>query len=375
MVSPQPTHLTPMVPLAWALRAAGHEVLVAGQPDIGDAARGAGFPVALLGAAYDDVGRRRRAASTPAPQGQALWDSFAERWRDRMRQVVPHYLGIAGRWRPDLILADPLEFAAGIVGAGLAIPVVHHRWGVDALSDTRWRHARTALEPVCAEFGLGAGPRPPDLVVDPCPPRLQQPGISAGAPVRFVPYNGPGEYPAWLRREGRPPRRVCVCLGTRTVALDGAAVLANVVRAVAGVRGVDEVVVATGPDRRRELTGLPANVRVAESVPLNLMMHRVAAVVHHGGAGTALTATAFGRPQLVLPQAPYLVEHGERISAVGAGVLLREAEQTAQAIESAVAALLSEPEWRGNAEDLAAEMAASPPPAALVPSLTALARS
>ncbi|GAA3035986.1 hypothetical protein GCM10020000_11910 [Streptomyces olivoverticillatus] len=32
--SPVTTHFMPMIPLAWALRAAGHELLVAGQPDV-----------------------------------------------------------------------------------------------------------------------------------------------------------------------------------------------------------------------------------------------------------------------------------------------------------------------------------------------------
>lgn len=34
MSTPAPTHFTPLVSLAWALRGTGHEVVVAGQPDV-----------------------------------------------------------------------------------------------------------------------------------------------------------------------------------------------------------------------------------------------------------------------------------------------------------------------------------------------------
>ncbi|MDW6062592.1 hypothetical protein SAZ11_36845 [Streptomyces sp. FXJ1.4098] len=42
MSTPVSSHFAPLVPLAWALRSAGHEVLVAGQPDVMGPARSAG---------------------------------------------------------------------------------------------------------------------------------------------------------------------------------------------------------------------------------------------------------------------------------------------------------------------------------------------
>ena len=46
---PHPTHFHPMLPLAWALRAAGHEVRVAGHPDLADTATGGGMTMVPVG--------------------------------------------------------------------------------------------------------------------------------------------------------------------------------------------------------------------------------------------------------------------------------------------------------------------------------------
>jgi len=50
------THFYNMVPLAWALRAAGHEVCVATQPDIVDAVAATGLPVATVGDEAEGIG-------------------------------------------------------------------------------------------------------------------------------------------------------------------------------------------------------------------------------------------------------------------------------------------------------------------------------
>ncbi|MFD7990317.1 nucleotide disphospho-sugar-binding domain-containing protein [Streptomyces mexicanus] len=364
-----PTHLTPVVPLAWALRSAGHEVLVACQPDVVPVARQAGLGVAVVGDTYDDIGRRRREAP-PADAGRATdgppWPVLARKWRERVERVLGPYLAVARHWRPDLIVADPLELAAPLVAGELGIGYVHHRWGVDAFGDERWAHAQRALSGVPgtrARDGLPA----PSAVLDPCPPELQEPALSRGSGIRFVPFNGSGSRP-----ELAPPRaaRVCVCFGTRTVALGGADVVRRTLRALTGPGAPKEVVVA-GVDA--EGAGLPGGVRLLGSVPLHLFLPECSLVVHHGGAGTTLTATSFGLPQLVLPQAPYLVEHGRRLAARGAGAMLGDGEQGEEDIRGAVADLLSRPGPARAARELARAMAAMPSPGSWVAPLEQLA--
>ncbi|MEV0219872.1 nucleotide disphospho-sugar-binding domain-containing protein [Streptomyces sp. NPDC050704] len=375
-----PTHLAPLVPLTWALRAAGHEVLVACQPDVVATARRAGLCVAVVGDAYDDVGRRRREGqpvgagpdavpdAAPGPSkaaGSPPWPKLARKWRERIDQVLDPCTDVARRWRPDLIVADPLEFAAPLVAGELGIDYVHHRWGVDALGDERWQYAERALSDVSGARLSGGLPQP-SLVLDPCPPGLQAPDLSRGAGIRFVPFNGSGSRPAPAPRRGT---RVCVCFGTRTVALGGADVVRRTLRALAGPGAPEEVVVAGAG---AELGELPDGVRLLGSVPLHLFLSECSLVVHHGGAGTTLTSTAFGLPQLVLPQAPYLVEHGQRLSDRGAGVLLGAGEQGTEEIRGAVADLLSHPGPGLAARELAEEMAAMPSPGSWVTPLKEL---
>ncbi|GLZ36620.1 nucleotide disphospho-sugar-binding domain-containing protein [Actinokineospora sp. NBRC 105648] len=352
MTSPFPTHLTPIVPLAWALRAAGHEVLVVCQPDVAAAAGRAGLNVAVVGGEYDDIGRRRRAKPVFAraeEDGSRPWQVFARGWQARVDTLLGPSADVARAWRPDLIVADPLEFVAPRLAHALDIPYAHHRWGVDVHGDERWWRACQALS-----GGQGEGMPDPAAVFDPCPPGLQAPGLSPGSGIRFVPYNGTGSRPAlppWQRDA------TCVSFGTRAVALGGADLLRVTLRALIG-----PVLVAAPAGTREALGEVPDGVTVLEDVPLSLVLDRCALVIHHGGAGTTLTATAFGLPQLVLPQAPYLVEHGERLAATGAGALLLAEEQREENIRSAVAGLLTGAAGRA-ARALAAGTAAQPTPA------------
>jgi rhamnosyltransferase subunit B len=54
-------------------------------------------------------------------------------------------------------------------------------------------------------------------------------------------------------------------------------------------------------DAGAELPRLPSDVLHASYLPLNLLLPRVAALVHHGGIGTCAFAMASGTPQLVVP--------------------------------------------------------------------------
>ncbi len=63
-----PSHYFPMVPLAWACRAAGHEVRMASQPELADLMRRSGLPYVTVGRDVDIVGRHRaEMAAAPPP--------------------------------------------------------------------------------------------------------------------------------------------------------------------------------------------------------------------------------------------------------------------------------------------------------------------
>jgi UDP:flavonoid glycosyltransferase YjiC (YdhE family) len=383
MATPVPSHLTPLTPLVWALRAAGHQVLLAGQPDLADAARAAGVSIVPVGAPFhvEDLlfeglpdGRRPiEVRPRPAP---AVLGNYGRVWMTHAKYLLPRYLEVAREYRPDLILSDPLEYSALVVGGVLGVPVVQHRWGVDAIS-TPARHAvRPAFAGICRRLGL-AGLPDPTVLLDPCPPALQLTEAEPGTPIRYVPFNGAGELPSWVRAAGTGPgsagvRRVAVTLGG-TLAVNGVPFLRRLLAALGGRPGIE--LVATVDARHRDALGaVPDGVHVVDPTPLDLFLPGCAAVVHHGGSGTTMTATAFGRPQLVLPQLADHFGHGDRLAALGAGLALdtAEAQHDPALLRDALDALLTEPGYAKAAAELRADIERAPSPARVAADLARL---
>ncbi|MFI1026209.1 nucleotide disphospho-sugar-binding domain-containing protein [Streptomyces olivaceus] len=404
------TPLFHMVPLAWAFRAAGHDVRVAAQPELSRAIVEVGLPAVEVGHGYeimDGVLRSRggqRVIEAPADQwtdsglaGTAeeppadyddkhadLRDAAMAPLVEAAGRMAPGLLRFTEYWRPDLLVTDSMVFAAPLVSALRGVPLVRQTWGPDVMrmvsqplqgraadGDVRAEWP-TGLPGLYDHYGVEVRNDYPVRTVDPWPTSLQFPDLSGRLPMRFVPYNGAAVAPDWvLDRPGRP--RVCVTWGTSTSALAGdeAFVLPRVVE---GLAGLDvEVVLAVGPDDRRKLGTLPAGVRVAENVPLHLFMETCDAIVHQGGTSTLLTAARHGLPQVMMPQTADNPFNAANFAGSGAGVTLDAAGADAGEIGAAVTRVLTEPAWRVAAEKLREEMAEMPPPSAVVRSLEELA--
>lgn len=67
-------------------------------------------------------------------------------------------------------------------------------------------------------------------------------------------------------------------------------------------------------------TNLPDNLFVVQSVPHHWLFPRMAAVVHHGGAGTTSAGLRAGRPTLIIPHMADQPYWGRRIHELGVGV-------------------------------------------------------
>ncbi|MEV0529968.1 nucleotide disphospho-sugar-binding domain-containing protein [Streptomyces sp. NPDC050439] len=370
MSTPVPTHFAPLVPLAWALRAGGAEVLVTAQPDVMPMIRSAGLVGAPVGEMLD--GDKHLIAFLP--EGKRPLESFTRFapeemgfygrvWMDQARSNVHEYLQLAREFRPDLIIADQVEYSSLLIGGVLGIPVVHHRWGVDPISDLALREARVELADVAEELGLDELPMPTQTL-DPCPPSLQLDSTSVGAPIRHVPFNGFGEPPAW-RKKPRA-RRVVVTLGTRTMQLNGVPHVRRVLQATASVPDV-EVIATVGPDYWDALGPMPSAVRLVPPTPLHLFIDSCDAMVHHSGSSTMLTAATVGLPQLTLPQWSDQFALGEQLEAVGAGITLDTVadQDNHELVRDSVELLLDKPGYRAAAEELGREIAAMPTPAAV----------
>jgi UDP:flavonoid glycosyltransferase YjiC (YdhE family) len=379
--TPVPTHFLPLVPLLWALRSAGHEVTVLGRPDVLGAVRACGLTGVGVGESFDvnamllkglpEEQRPLQARPRPAPE---LLGGYGRLWWGHATAQLDLYTDVAEAYRPELIVADPLEYCSLIIGARLGVPVVHHRWTVDAISGPARRFVRPDFQELCERLGLTGLPDP-DVLLDPCPPSLRIPDGEPGVPIRYVPYSGGADVPAWAR-EARDPgagRRVAVSLGN-TLALHGERFTRDLLHALAARPGTE--ILVTLPEPYRTAIGpLPDRVTAVDPLPLHLFLGTCDAMVHHGGAGTAMAATAFGLPQLALPQ---LADHfplGDRLTATGAGLSLDTAarQDDPRIVGEALDALLSDPRYADSARRLAAEMAAMPSPAAVTADLEHLA--
>lgn len=354
-------HFFPLVPLAWAFRCAGHQVLVAGPRPIAKAVRAAGLEHAPVGGNAtplelwpDQAGPAGRHEFTGQP-----WVALAER-------TVADTIDLVGRWRPHLVVSDYVEYAGPIAAALSGIPAVSQHWGLhlsDELSSTVFG-GQTArrLHSLQERFGLLPQETTPAATVDLCPPSLACFDSSGWLPMRYIPYGGAGIPSPWLW-EHRTRPRVCVSMGSVELAagIDGLRTVA------AGLADFDGEVVLTGVGSRSSaLTELPDNVRAAGWLPHDQVFPTCDVVVHHGGSGTAMTALRSGLPQLVLPQMCDQFENAARLAASGAARAVDFADRAAEPVREEVERLFTDGSHRESARRIRSEIEAMPVPSEVV---------
>ncbi|SFB26111.1 UDP:flavonoid glycosyltransferase YjiC, YdhE family [Amycolatopsis marina] len=352
-------HFFPLVPLAWACRAAGHEVLVATAEHFVPAVVRTGLPTVpcgpsadfvALGAAdavSDSLSRRRLAHGR-------LFGRIAASGLDGTSALVRS-------WGPDVVVSERAEFAGPVAAAAHGVARVELRWGVAPL--TEYRAGAAAV--------LGQLPEP-DLVLDPWPPSLRLTHARTHRSLRHVSYNGDARVPDWtLRPRSRP--RVCLTLGTVVPRLGAASVQNLVVPTLERLAGYGfELVVAVAENIAAMWPPLPDAVRHVGYVPLAPAVAACDALIHHGGQGTSLTALEVGCPQVILPQFDDQLDNADAVVRAGAGLRLPLADLTPAAVADTCAKLLATPAHGIAARVVAAEIHEQPSPVRVVSDLAAL---
>lgn len=387
---PWTSHHFPMVPLEWACRTAGHEVRVASSPALMDAVTRSGLPAVSVGKDVDLAAITRRKDLAPWHQQERWpldWPVHTDRLTEEQRALIENLaamqftmagamvddlVAFARDWRPDLVVHDAVSFAGPVAAAACGVPAVSHLWGSPGLQRIERRGHGDEPLPGYVELHerCGAPVRThPAAWVDPCPPSMRYPDDAVRLPLRYVPYNGPGELPQWLEEPPAERERICVTWGATTAKLMGEAMLELFRQAVqaAAARGA-EVLVAVTAAMDGMLGELPENARTVVDVPLHLLLPTCSAVVHHGGAGTTLTAASLGLPQLTVTRRPEPTLTGSRQAATGAGRHLRSGDVTfgpegVRLLSAELAALLDDPAPRAAADRLRAEIQSLPTPA------------
>ena len=104
---------------------------------------------------------------------------------------------------------------------------------------------------------------------------------------------------------------------------------------------------------------LPETIYAVRDIPHAWLFPRVAAVVHHGGAGTTGAGLAAGRPTIVVPTTSDQPFWGRRVHALGAGprpIPIRRL--TARNLGQAISVAVSDPAMRTRADELGKRIAA-----------------
>jgi UDP:flavonoid glycosyltransferase YjiC (YdhE family) len=360
-------HVLPMVPLARALLAAGHEVLWATAADACQRVAAAGIEVTAAGRTEEQMVDTRRAiaaATVGMPPEQFPLYVFPRLFGEaRTPRMVSDLLPVAQEWRPDLVVHENGELAAPLVAEIVGAPHVVHAFGgavpAEILAD-----AGEMVASVWAEHGV---PLPAyagcyqHLYLDICPSALQTvplDHIAAVQPLRPVSYTGePGPLPTGLSADGDRPL-VYLTLGT-------VANKADVLRAVVSALTTLEIrlLVTVGPHGDPAALGpQPPQVMVERYVSQTAVLPMCAAVVSHGGSGTVFGAAGLGLPQVCLPQAADQFRNTAGLLRAGAGLGLHPDQADSAAVAEAVRRVLDDREIGAAAGRLSQEIASMPGP-------------
>ncbi|MFF7261176.1 activator-dependent family glycosyltransferase [Streptomyces sp. NPDC008159] len=419
-IFPATAHLYPVVPLAWALQSAGHEVVVASHAGVVDPGvianiSAAGLTAVPLGTPEElpDALGPHTGDSKPdrpslgfdahEPEETGTWRTarailtgmFRLHYPEPKeaggrRPVLDNLIDFAQAWRPDLVLWDPLMFPAPIAARVTGAAHARLLWGTDNIGVIHERTKRELADPaseltehpwlgwfgpILERYGLEfddemlLGQWSLDLTQS----RMRAPADLTYVPVRRVPYTGAASLPDWLH--GRPERpRAVLSLGVSRRKIFGKYSGFPMREFFESVASLDIEVVATLNSEQLDAVGtLPDNVRALPYVPLNQVLPTTSAIIHHGGGGTFASAVAFQVPQLVMP----LVMWDEMVTAryvarMGAGLVADPDALDVTGLHKQLVQLLEDPSFRLGARRLYDEMLAAPAPKDVVPLLERL---
>jgi UDP:flavonoid glycosyltransferase YjiC (YdhE family) len=258
---------------------------------------------------------------------------------------------------PDLVVHEPLAPVGTEVASRQKVPAV--------LVESNLFDAGELLSAALGAYASRRGTQglpPPAQTLITAPPSLV--GPRRGRPMRFVGATPERPFEESYARPGDRPR----VLVSRSTVDDPRRdrLMTSVADAAAGT---DLDVVLVRPDRWVSKRQLPPNVRTTDWLPFPEVLPAAAGIVHHGGAGTLLTALAAGVPQIVVRGSGDRRVNADLLAARGAGIAADLGDLSPALLER----LVGDAALTAAAREVAQEMAAMPHPSELVPLLEELA--
>jgi glycosyltransferase (activator-dependent family) len=404
------THFYPLVPLAWACRTAGHDVRVVGLPGLTESITGAGLPSVEVGTDVELVEHMNQVGEDMISFVRTLdfsddpknldWDYlygmqtvltpafYALMTPD---SLIDGMVEFCRKWQPDLLVWEPLTFAAPIAAKVTGAAHARLLWGPDITTRARKNFLKVLAEQPeehqddpFAEWitwslrrhGVDMGPVFDEELalgqwtIDPMPASMRLGLDVPTVDMRYVPYNGPSVVPDWLHEEPGK-RRVCITLGIS--GRDSGVGLVSIDEIMGAIADIDAEFVATFDAQQLEtVSRVPDNVRTVDFVPMQALLPTCTAILHHGGPGTWHTAALNGLPQVILPNGWDTDVRAARTEELGAGLSLPVPELTIEKLRAGLLRVLEEPRFTTGAEALRAEIMADPAPNEVVPVLEKL---
>ncbi len=348
-------HLDPLLPLARAAAAAGHEVAIAGSGGQMARVEAAGFAALPTSAARPPSASTGRVLTPLAPVLKIdseieFAENFADKGSRRHVVAVGEHLRT---WRPDVVIRDETDFgtamAAELAGVPCATALI-----LAAGTLPRPDLVTPRLEALRSEVGLppdpGLATLTRDLVLSPFPPSFRDP--VAPLPATTLSYR-----PEPVAPEARGSL-VYVTLGT----IFGPSSGDLLERLLAGLADVPaEVLLTVGRDiDPGDFGPQPAQVRVERFVPQAEVLTQCALVVSHGGSGSLMGALAHGLPSVLTPLGADQPHNAQRAADLGVATALDSAAVTQAEVAEAVTAMLTDLAARQRALAVKAEIDALP---------------
>ena len=357
----------PLLPIAHALRARGHEVLLAVGPDVQGRVEAAGLEATVVGPPAMDAFIRTMsdpvAAESPGVGpifGAAMFGAvFAP-------DLLPQLRLIADEFGPDAVVHPPVEVASPIVAAERGAPSVTYGFG-QLLDDAMVRALADRVAPLWEAAGLSPDAHAGiyrDCFLDPCPPSMRLGGTAPARVVQLIqpeiPEAGSDSLPAEIAALGDRPV-LYVTLGTVPL-FNQLATFEVLLDAVAG-EDIDVVATIGSNNDPAALSTRSPNVHVHQWLPLRPLLERCDAVMCHGGSGTTLAALNAGLPLVIVPQGADQFENALACEQSGAARVVRPGELETSIVRDAVRTVMApgSPARRA-ATRLAEEIAAMPNP-------------
>ena len=354
-------HLEPLISLASAAQAAGHEVAFSGRPWMCPKVESLGF---LAFPAGSDSGltpvRRPLAAIDVEHEIRMVGAGFAYRIaRERAAALLP----VCAEWQPDLMVCEELDFGAMIIAEHLALPfatVLVIASGALVRADV----VTAPLNKVRADYDL-----PPDadlamlsryLMMSPFPASFRDPDFPLPATahaIRPLVPNSDAPAPVWLSQLSDLPT-VYFTLGTVFNVESGDLFQ----RVLTGLRDLPiNLIVTVGRDiDPAEFGTQPHNVHIEQFIPQSLLLPQCDVVVSHGGSGSVMGTLLHGLPMVLIPMGADQPLNATRCETLGVARVLDALTVTPQAVRDAVTQVLQDASYRHAAERLQAEIDALP---------------